>query len=137
MAKNFANRLAIENRRSEVASLYLCRYSMRQIAKALNVDVSTISRDISEIRRKWHEESVMDVKERVALETARLDNLEAEAWRSWQTEKDPRFLAEVNKVITQRCKIFGLGNELAQALAQGDLPEIKVRIREVSADKPE
>ena len=76
-------------RLAKVAALYITgRYTMRQMAQMVGeITVQQIRRDLFHIRRMWEESANQDVKFYLSKELARLDAVEAEAWRSFQESK--------------------------------------------------
>ena len=127
--------LARQERRQKVTALYLKGESQVAIAAALQVTQGTISNDLAAIRKQWVASTVKDFGERQAMELARLDHLEAEAWAAYERScvkavpvdcedgdstitlyavdpsrrpGDPRFLERVAKCIELRCKITGV-----------------------------
>lgn len=122
----------------EVSERYLRGEKQNEIAAALGVTQSTISRDLKYLYDVWLENSSKLVGEAMALELARIDNLERVAWREYERSKEPaarrksgfrdksdgrevvaetvtterlgnpRYLATVQWCIEQRCKILGV-----------------------------
>ena len=117
------------------SDLYLQGKLQAEIAEALGVDQSTVSRDLAALHRKWLDSALVDFSEAKAQELAKIDRLEREYWRAWErscedaetmTQKaragrakeatkvtkgqagDPRFLAGVQWCIERRCKILGI-----------------------------
>ncbi len=129
-----ANRLALLERRKNVARRYLRGETQWEIARAFEVNQSTISDDLAAIRVEWLGIAVLDMDAIKAKELARIDEVERQAWAAWtksqenaetlkdrtsgntsMTEKvskgqagDPRFLDVVLKCVERRCKILGV-----------------------------
>lgn len=79
-----------EDRRAQVARLYLTRLPLRAIGKQLGVTATTIHRDLEAIRLLWREQSSEFFTTRIEEELARLDQLEAEAWDAWRESRKAR-----------------------------------------------
>ena len=76
-------------RREKVAAMYLRGLSQREIGTALNCSQGTISKDLNTIRAEWLQSSLRNFDEAKALELARIDKVEAEAWAAWErSQKD-------------------------------------------------
>src|SRR5262245_39789740 len=74
---------SLRQRRQAVASRYVRGQSQVEIATALGLNQCTISRDLTCIRQQWLDRTMRDFGARQAEELAKLDAMEAEAWRSW------------------------------------------------------
>jgi hypothetical protein len=139
--KSVAQIVTMEERRTEVAKL-LCEEHMRPgaIARLLDVDPSTITRDIRAIRKEWKRERIDNVDEVRMREIAELDEMERicmERLRGctapWQ---GARWMEERRKIKERRAKLMGLDapdmhvNFGAQVtLKRGDCKEIIDAIR--------
>lgn len=84
-----------------VSELYLKGRNLRQITDELNerpdveyqLSMSSIARDLNLVRDHWLSSMVRDFDQAKAVELAKLDNLEREAWFAWEwskTEKKTR-----------------------------------------------
>lgn len=116
----------VSMRRMEAAHLYLQGHHQQHIADTLNCSVATICSDLKSLHHEWRESAAADINHKIALEIAKLDNVEATAWAAFegsketttvQTEKgmtvyntagDPRFLVIIQSCIDKRCKILGI-----------------------------
>lgn len=118
--------------------MYLKGSTQAEIAKAIGVSRVQITQDLKEVRAWWKDRTAFDLDEFKAEQLAKLDNLERELWQAWDESKkptisstvsdttaganpgrtrsrkeitsagDPRFLAQIQDCIDQRCKILGL-----------------------------
>ena len=79
-----SKQLAILERRKQVASLYLRGESQWEIARAVGTGQSQVHRDLAAIRQEWLESAIRDFDGRKAEELARIDRLEAIAWKAWE-----------------------------------------------------
>lgn len=81
-----------------VAELYLKGRNLRQITDELNersdveyqLSMSSIARDLNLVRDHWLTSMVRDFDQAKAVELAKLDNLEREAWFAWEWSKTER-----------------------------------------------
>ena len=131
---NPQKKLAILERRKNVAVRYLRGQTQWEIARAFEVTQKTISLDLKAIQAEWLAQAVLDRGEWTARELARIDEVERQAWNAWtksqenteilrdkrrgdksETEKvskgqagDPRFLEVVIKCVAKRCELLGL-----------------------------
>ena len=74
----------IEQRRQQVAELYLTGWTQAAIARELSVSQATVSADLKVIRRQWRESGIRDFDEAVAEELSKYQILEREACSGWQ-----------------------------------------------------
>jgi hypothetical protein len=117
---------------AEVSRLRLQGLTQAEIALRLGVSQQQISRDLKRIARQWRAESDRSVRDLIAIELARLDQVESDSWDAWErscqpatkrteargggrvTETtvqrvgDPRFLDKVLECIEHRCGLIGL-----------------------------
>jgi hypothetical protein len=141
-----SKKLAILERRRDVADLYLQGWTQMEIAARLGVAQATISEDLSEVRRQWRESAMHDFELARQMELRKLDRLEREAWAAWersqkpaqsavisgaagleQTRKsvkhqhgDPRFLDLVSKCIGHRRALLGLDIPIPTSASEAD-----------------
>lgn len=122
-------------RRADVARLYLTGIPQSEIARQLDCNQATVSRDLSALRTEWLQSALRDFDAHRAQELARIDEVEREAWDGWRGSRedaitlmeeeggkdggrtrrtvvgqagDPRFLDQVQKCIQQRRELLGL-----------------------------
>lgn len=74
----------IAKRRQQVASRYLAGETQWEIAEALGVNQSTVSRDLTHLHGVWQEAGVRDLDEAKGVELAKIDALEREYWQAWR-----------------------------------------------------
>lgn len=150
MPRQAGRKLALLKRRQLVASMYLAGKTLMQIADVVGVNFSNVSRDLSAIRKAWLESAIIDFDNRKALELAKVDKMEAEAWEAWEkskaeqvtttgkkksstkgdsleagtkTEKhpgDPRFLTIIGWCVDKRCEVLGLNAPVKKDLVVND-----------------
>jgi hypothetical protein len=154
-------RLALVERRRQVAELALQGWSQGSIAGQLGVSQGTVCSDLKAIREEWRKSAIRDFDEARGMELKKLDYLEREAWAAWQRSQkpqqsasfqgegpgpqshkrvanrygDPRFLEQINKCIAQRRALLGLdvaSQGFSEDLTDGTL-SLEVRRERVQA----
>ena len=134
MPRQYGRKLAVAERRSRVADLYVRGWTQTAISQKLEMAQSTISADLKSIQKEWRENAVRDFDAAREKELQKLGLLEREAWAAWErsqkqkqsarirvegdqqkTEKlvadqagDPRFLDQIHKCIVSRRALLGL-----------------------------
>jgi hypothetical protein len=129
-----AKKLALLERRQQVADYYLQGWTQMEIAAHVGVDQTTVSDDLKVVRQQWRDSAVRDFDEAREVELRKIDRVEREAWAAWERSQkpaqsahindesnqrktrrhvrnqygDPRFLDQVNKCIASRCALLGL-----------------------------
>ena len=96
MGRTLREDVRIEQRRQQVADLYLRSWTQAAIARELAVSQATVSADLKAIRREWRDSQIRDFDEAVAIELRTIGHLEREAWSGWERSQQP---AESTKVI--------------------------------------
>lgn len=81
-----STRIAAErdDRRRQVAEMYLRGKMQTEIAAELGKDTATISRDLKAIRSEWRSSTLVDFNEAKNRELAKIDALEAEYLKAWE-----------------------------------------------------
>lgn len=82
-----ADKLALAQRRQDVARRYLAREPLYQIAQSYGVDPAQISRDVKWLLKEWRKDAVMAIDERMAIEIAKINRLEEVAWECLERSK--------------------------------------------------
>ncbi|MBD1842482.1 helix-turn-helix domain-containing protein [Cyanobacteria bacterium FACHB-63] len=70
--------------RASIAELRLKGWSQQRIAEYLEVDQSTVSRDLVALERQWKESSLRDFDAERGMQLEKLDLLEREYWDAWE-----------------------------------------------------
>lgn len=70
-------------RKAKVAKLYLEGKAQWEIAELVGSTQPTVSKDLAEIREQWQESYKEAFSEKVAVELAKIDKVEAAAWEGW------------------------------------------------------
>lgn len=106
----------VKERRLKVSELYKKRYRQFEIARILNCDQSTISRDIKAIHKEWSAQCVDNIHIVRIRELADLDEMEKECIiRLEELKKHPhqgsRWMEERRKIKERRARMLGLDTE--------------------------
>lgn len=134
MATRQQREFQTDQRRKQVAELYLQGWSQPAIAGHLNVTQPTVCADLKAIRQLWRKSAIRDFDEIRATELQKLDLIEKESWAAWHRSQkpaqsaivtgegadqrarkslkyqngDPRYLQQVNHCIAHRRALLGL-----------------------------
>lgn len=77
------HRMAVLDRRRQVAELYKQGWAQDEMADKFGVSPTVISLDVKHLRERWQKSADMDVNERKMMELARIDQLELWATEAW------------------------------------------------------
>jgi len=99
--------------RKRVSELYLKGWLQVDIAQELNVDQSTISRDIKSLISEWKNEASSNTDELIAHELSRINLLEQTYWEQFEASKDPVVRRKTAK------KVDGQTTEATQEISLG------------------
>jgi len=79
----------LQDRRTEIAALYVKGYFQFEIAEALGITAAQVNRDLKSIQAEWAETRVEDLQLAKQKELAKLEQVEREAWQAWdRSQKD-------------------------------------------------
>lgn len=109
-----SKKMEIADRRKHVAEMYLKGQGQLEIAEKLNVDQSTISRDLKAIHEEWRLSAIRDFDLAKQIELERINRLEQEYWEAWEKSKSEKQIS--NKKSSKR-----------STSSQPDYVEIQVR----------
>jgi hypothetical protein len=98
----------VAERRRKVAAMDLRHVDQLDIAQALGVDRSTVSRDITALRTSWRVDAAADVQERIAREDAELDSMERDCAIEFAKSKDRGWLQTRLAIKDRRASLLGL-----------------------------
>jgi hypothetical protein len=142
-------REVINQRRQQVAELYLKGKYQYEIAQLIGVTQQQISLDLKAVQQQWLASSIRDFDAVKAQEIAKLDHIEREALEAWTLSRqprevtvtkritgkdpryeasvrrehhptgDPRFLQVAQRCVEQRCDLLGLSTAAEAAKALG------------------
>ena len=90
MAKKKRSAFERERDLAIIAGLYLQGLYQREIADDIGVSRSQVRYDLSTIKRRWINSSLMDFNEAQQQALALVDHLEREAWAAWDKSKGER-----------------------------------------------
>ena len=85
--------------RQTVAQLTLKGWSQMQIAQHLEVNHSTVSRDLAVIRKEWKESAVRDFDVDRQQELQRLALAEKEFWQAWERSQEGKEISSLEKLV--------------------------------------
>lgn len=83
MAKT-RSKIQRESDRARIAELRLKHWTQQEIANFLEIDVSTVCRDLKSIEQQWKESALRDFDLDRSMELDRINLLEKEYWAAWQ-----------------------------------------------------
>jgi hypothetical protein len=110
--------LAVEDRRREVARLYLARWTQREIARELGVSQTLVCFDIQAIREEYRTER----QEMIEREVASLEAVEREVCDRYDEDRNPEWLDKRLKCMERRAKLLGLDAPKKVDATSGGLP---------------
>src|SRR5262245_9793644 len=96
MSVSLQRKLEIIKRRQQVADLILEGWNQGAIAEHLGVTQAAVSKDLKQIQVAWQESAIRDFDDARALELAKLNLIEREAWASFRKSKEPAQTATVD-----------------------------------------
>ncbi len=89
-----SQKVRVEARRTKVSELYLSGHTIGQIALMLTPEFPTpsgrpilyqsISKDLKAIRQQWRSSAIRNFDDAKAMELAKIDQVEVEAWEAWR-----------------------------------------------------
>jgi len=128
-----SKKLAIVQRRQQVADLYLQGHTQTSIAERLGIKQPLVCTDLKAIQDEWRTSAVRDFDMTREMELQKLNRIERESWAAWDRSQkpsqsadiegegtvpsrkriknqygDPRFLAQINQCIVSRRALLGL-----------------------------
>jgi len=142
-------RITVEQRRQQVAVMYLHGQFQSTIARELGISQQSVSVDLKRLRKEWLASAVRDFDEAKSVELAKIDELERTYWTGWEnslkqreitvskrrTGKTPgdeasvrretpmgdaRFLDGVLRCITLRCDLLGFSTSTEAVKSLGN-----------------
>jgi uncharacterized protein YjcR len=105
---------ARQERRRQVAELYLEGYTQTEIGHKLGVPQPTVSYDLRQIDKQWQREMVLDRDQEKRAQLKRIAKREREAWAAWQRSCTPR------ESTTREATDGGDGPERRKAIVRTD-----------------
>lgn len=92
-----------ERDRVTIAELYLKGWSQGRIGEYLELDQSTICRELKKVKQAWKEEAVRDYSLHIGEQMRRLALVESEYWSGWersQTAKEQSLQEKLTEAAT-------------------------------------
>lgn len=71
-----------------IASLYLKGEYQADIAAAVGISQSAVSKELTRLQDEWRQSSLIDINEAKARELAKIDTLELEYWAAWKRSQE-------------------------------------------------
>lgn len=127
MPRKTKKKAELETRRRDVARLYNRRFTQEQIAEALGVNQSTVSRDIAVLLERWQGQQQDEIDTVIARELVELDLMEKELWTQWQATKDSKVMRLVLDVKKRRADLLGLDAPQRQEVTGKDGGDLTVK----------
>jgi AraC-like DNA-binding protein len=90
-----------ERRREQIADMLLRGETYRTIGKAVGISVETVSKEISQIRQRWHRQTTEQTNELMGQFLQQLELIKSEAMREWDRSKQPKV-----KVVKKYCELL-------------------------------
>ncbi len=96
MANRRWNATALAKRRYDVAKMNRAGLTLAEIGEILDVDASTVCRDLEWVRQEWlKEKKVEDFDQARAIELAKLNLVERYLWDAFERSKEDK--------VTRKC----------------------------------
>lgn len=73
-----------QERLEKIADLYLRGKSFRTIAELAGISLAQTQRDVALCKKEWAKTTSLGIQNLASKEFARIDRIEAEAWRGWE-----------------------------------------------------
>jgi hypothetical protein len=102
------NKLQVENDRQQIVELYLKGFTQAQIAEALDLHQTMVSKELASIREKWQQVYLIDFNEKQGAMLEMIDDQEEKYIEGYERTGDIKFLIGIDRCIDMRIKIFGL-----------------------------
>ena len=142
MAAPSRNKDERERDREEIARRLLRGESQAAVARDLGVSRSQVGYDLDVVRRRWVQESLTAFDARVAIELAKLDELERTYWEAWERSRGA--FSKTTTRSRQNVRLSTQGEATVERnerdgdprFLEGVLKCIDRRIRLVGADAP-
>lgn len=91
-----------ERDKQTIIELRLKGWTQQQIADYVELDVSTINRQLKKINEEWRQERLDDADLYIKQELRRLSMLEAECWQAWQRSQGSSHSELIERLATGR-----------------------------------
>ena len=108
------DRLTIEQRREQVAQLYLAGANQTAIAKQLGISQPTVVRDIQYVKAMWKESQIEAMDDAVTRHLTELDFIRQQLRNDYANSKSITTLKELIRVQEREAKLLGLDAPVKQ-----------------------
>ena len=108
------DRLTIEQRREQVAQLYLAGANQTAIAKQLGISQPTVVRDIQYVKAMWKESQIEAMDDAVTRHLTELDFIREQLRNDYANSKSITTLKELIRVQEREAKLLGLDAPVKQ-----------------------
>ncbi len=86
-----------QDRLERVGQLHLSGKSLRTIGELCGISRAQVCRDLRLVRQEWAQRASQGIRALMERELARLDRIEAEAWRAWENSQQPLVESTVDR----------------------------------------
>lgn len=90
----------IAERRAAVSERYRKGWTIEEIARDIGSTRSTVGEDIQAMIAEWGRTAGINISAHIAIELERINQLEGEARRAYETSKQPKRVASARRMIT-------------------------------------
>jgi hypothetical protein len=108
MPADAQGKFTVEQRREQVAQLYLAGATQPAIAKQLGVALGTVNRDIQHVKAMWRESQIEAMDDAVTRHLTELDFIRQQLRLDYNATKNPNILKELIRVQEREAKLLGL-----------------------------
>lgn len=102
-----------------VAKLWLSGHSLRDIAEIVSKSVAQVRRDLEHARAIWSKSLKENLDFLLNRELARLDTLEAEAWRAWRESRRDQVSTSFTKTKNPDGETVQKGKKVSKTAGEG------------------
>ena len=108
------NKFEVEQRRNQVASMYLAGLTLEVIAKQLGVSTVQIHKDVKHIKNAWKQTQLETMDESIVKHLAELDYIRQQLRNDYANSKSITTLKELIRVQEREAKLLGLDAPVKQ-----------------------
>ena len=114
MPADAKGKFTIEQRREQVAQLYLAGANQTAIAKQLGVALGTVNKDIQHVKAMWKQSQIEAMDDAVTRHLTELDFIRQQLRMDYNTSKSITTLKELLRVQEREAKLLGLDAPVKQ-----------------------
>ena len=104
----------VEQRRNQVANMYLAGLTLEYIGKQLGVSTVQIHKDVKHIKNAWKQTQLETMDESIVKHLAELDYIRQQLRNDYQNSKSITTLKELIRVQEREAKLLGLDAPVKQ-----------------------